>query len=181
MGNGVGAGLVRDFHQALGDQRARNAGAEQIIAFVAGIGAHHREDVIAHEFLAQVLDEDVLVGNAHRPGLFARGFDLLALAEIGGEGDHLQPALHLEPFGDDGSIEAAGIGEDDALDIGHWGHLAVTGSPLAGLRARWQSGRAWWGERRDWPWSRPRGRGAFPGTSARSRKLDCRRAFGSSQ
>ena len=36
---------------------------------------------------------DVLVGNAHRARLVARGLDLLALAEIGGEGDDFETAL----------------------------------------------------------------------------------------
>ena len=119
----IGPGLARDFDQPFGDQRPRDAGAEQVIAFVAGIGAHHREDEIAHEFLAQILDEDVLVRNAHRPCLFARGLDLFALAEIGSEGDDFESAFDLEPFGDHGRVETAGIGKDDFLDIGHGRHL----------------------------------------------------------
>ena len=123
MRDGVGTGFLGDFDQALRNEGARDAGAQQIVAFVAGIGAHHREDVIAHEFFAQVLDEDVLVGDAHRTGLFARRFDLLALSEVGGEGHHFEPAFDLEPLGDNRGIETTGIGEDDAFDIGHWGHL----------------------------------------------------------
>ena len=128
MRDGISAGLMRDLDKALGDQRARDTGAEQVIAFIARIGAHHREDEVAHEFLANILDEDMLVGNAHGARLCAGGFDFLALSEIGGEGHHFDPALHLEPFGDDGGIETAGIGEDNpfdfgALGIGHWRHL----------------------------------------------------------
>ena len=58
--DGIGAGLVGDVDQALGDQRARDGGAEQVFAFVDGVGAEHREHEIAHEFFAQVVDEDVL-------------------------------------------------------------------------------------------------------------------------
>ena len=46
------------------------------------------------------------------------GSKLLPLAEIGGEGDDLAAISRLQPFQDDRSVEAAGIGEDDALHFG---------------------------------------------------------------
>ena len=52
-------------------------------------------------------------------GLFARRFELLALAEIGGEGHHFAAELGLQPLEDDRGIEAAGIGEHDFLRRGH--------------------------------------------------------------
>jgi hypothetical protein len=58
-------------------------------ALIDRVGAEHREDEVAHEFLAQVLDEDVLGLDAHQLGLLARRLELLALAEVGGEGDDL--------------------------------------------------------------------------------------------
>ena len=57
--DGVGAGFVGDLDQALGDQRPRDRGAEQVFAFVDGVGAEHREHEVAHEFLAQVVDVDL--------------------------------------------------------------------------------------------------------------------------
>ena len=57
MGDGVGAGLLRDLDLALGDQRPRDRGAEQIGALIERVGAEHREHVVAHERLAQVLDD----------------------------------------------------------------------------------------------------------------------------
>ncbi len=113
MGDRIGAGLVRDLDQPLGDQRTGDAGAKQIVAFIAGVGAHHREDEIGHELLAQVLDEDVGVGDPHRPGLVARRLDFLALAEIGGECHHLAAALDAQPFCDHRGVEPARIGKDD--------------------------------------------------------------------
>ena len=59
MGDGIGAGLGGDLDQALGDQRPGDRGAEQIDALVEGIGAEHREDEVADEFLAQILDMDL--------------------------------------------------------------------------------------------------------------------------
>ena len=89
VGDGVGAHLLGDLDQALGDQRPRDRGAEQILALVEGVGAEHREHIVAHEFLAQVLDEDVLRLDAEQFRLFPRRLQLLALAEVGGEGDDL--------------------------------------------------------------------------------------------
>ena len=60
MSDGVGAGLARDLDLPLGDQRARDGRAEEIDAFIERVGAEHREDEVAHEFLAQILDEDLL-------------------------------------------------------------------------------------------------------------------------
>ena len=76
-----------DLDLALGDQRPRDRGAEQIDALIERVRAEHREDEIAHELLAQILDEDLL--DAEQLGLLARGLELLALAEIGGEGHDL--------------------------------------------------------------------------------------------
>ena len=89
VGDRVGADLVGDLDQALGDQRTRDRSAEQVVALVLRIGAEHREDVVAHEFLAQVLDEDVLGLDAEHLRLAPRRLQFLALAEIGGEGDDL--------------------------------------------------------------------------------------------
>jgi hypothetical protein len=72
MGDGVGADLRGDLDQLLGDQRAGDRGSEQIDALIDGIGAEHREDVVAHEFLAQILDEDVLGLDAEQQRLLAR-------------------------------------------------------------------------------------------------------------
>jgi hypothetical protein len=62
--------------------------------------------------------------DAEKQRLLARGLDLLALAEVGGEGDHLAAIGGLQPFQDDGGIEAAGIGEH------HLFHLVLLGAAL---------------------------------------------------
>src|SRR5690606_7672148 len=81
----IGAGLVRDLDLTLGDQRPRDRGAEKIHAFIQRVGAEHREDEVAHE--------------------------LLSLAEVGGEGNHLAAVFLLQPAQDHRRIEPAGIGE----------------------------------------------------------------------
>ena len=112
----IGADLTGDFDLALGDQRTGDRGAEQVLAFIDRVGAEHREDVVFHELFADVLDEDVLGLDAGGQRLGARGFDLAALTEIGGEGDHFRIVLGLEPLEDNRGVETAGIGEDDFLD-----------------------------------------------------------------
>ncbi len=121
MGDGVGAGFLGDLDQPLGDQRPGNGGAEQVDAFIDGVGAEHREDEIADELLAHILDIDVL--DAEHLGLLAGRLQLAALSQIGGEGDNLRAILGLQPLEDDGGIEPARIGEDDFLDLllGHGG------------------------------------------------------------
>ena len=89
MGDRVGADLARDLDQPLGDQGPRDRGPEQILTLVLRVGAKHRKHEVAHEFLAQVLDENMLRLDAEHFRLLARGLELLALAEIGGEGDDL--------------------------------------------------------------------------------------------
>ena len=107
MRDRVGAGLVGDLDQPLGDQRAGDRGAEQIDAFVDGVHPDHRDDEIADEFLLELLDMDLL--DTHHLGLLAGRFEFLTLAEIGGEGDDLGAVFGLKPFEDDRGIEPAGI------------------------------------------------------------------------
>jgi hypothetical protein len=47
------------------------------------------------------------------------GSSFLALADVGGEGDHLALIGVLQPFEDDRGVEAARIGEHDFLDVAH--------------------------------------------------------------
>lgn len=42
--------------------------------------------------------------DAHLLSLGSRGLELLALAEVGGEGHHFEPAFDLEPLGDNRGI-----------------------------------------------------------------------------
>src|ERR1700722_18700074 len=138
MGDRVSAHFMSDLDQALGDQRPRDRGAKQILTLVLRVGAEHREDIVAYEFLAHVLDEDVLGLDAEQLSLFARGLELLALAEIGGEGDDLRAIFSLQPLEDDRRVEPARIGEDDALDLrllgAHNGwRLSSRGIVMAGL------------------------------------------------
>jgi hypothetical protein len=121
VGNGVGAGCMGDLDQPLGDERARDGGAEQVDALVKRVHAKHGEDEVANEFLAQILDVDFF--DAEHLGLLAGRLQLLALAEIGGEGDHLALICRLQPFQDDRGVEPARISEHDLLYARHFGSV----------------------------------------------------------
>ena len=131
MGYGIGAGFLSDLDQTLGNERARNGGAQQVQPFVDGVGPEHRKDEIAHEFLAQVFDVDVL--DAHHLGFLARGLQLLPLTEVGGEGDDFAAVFRLQPFQDDGGIETAGVGENHFLGRGHADFLSVSLREVTGF------------------------------------------------
>ena len=98
VGDGVGADLAGDFDHALGDQRPGDRSAKQVFAFVDRVGAEHREDEVAHEFLAQVVDEDVLGLDAELERLGTRRLQFLALAEVGGERHDLALIGVLQPL-----------------------------------------------------------------------------------
>ena len=117
--HGVGAGFVGDLDQALGDQRTRDRRAQQVFAFVDGVGAEHREHEVAHEFFAHVVDVDVFRLDAELQRLGARRFQLFTLAQVGGEGDDFALVVILQPFQDDGGIEAARVGEDYFFNVAH--------------------------------------------------------------
>ena len=85
----VGAGLLGDLDLLLRRQGAGNGSAQEIKPLILRIGAKHREDVIAREFLAHVLDEDVFRLDAEKNGFLACALQFLALAEIGREGHDL--------------------------------------------------------------------------------------------
>ncbi len=97
----IGAGPFGNFNLLLGNERPRDRRAEEIDAFIERIGAKHREDEVAHEFLAQILDEDILRLDAVRGGFAAGRLKLLALPQIGREGNDFSPISLLKPFEND--------------------------------------------------------------------------------
>ena len=117
--NSICTGLVDDVDQALGDQRARDGSAEQVFAFVHGVGAEHWKHEIAHEFFAQVVDEDVFRLDTELQCLLACGLQFFTLAEIGGESDNFAFISILQPLQDDRGIESAGVGQDRFFDVRH--------------------------------------------------------------
>ena len=112
MGDGVGAGLFGDFHQAFCDERAGDGGAEQIFAFIYSVAAHHREDKVAYEFFLQVFYVDVLFLDPEFQGAGARFLHFFALSYVGGEGQHFALVFQLQPLEDGGGVKPTRVGED---------------------------------------------------------------------
>ena len=112
--DGVGTGLGGDLDQTLADQGPRDRGPEQILAFVDRVGAEHGEDEIAHELLAEIVDIDLL--HTRCSGLGARRLELLALADVRGEGHDLAAVLLLQPLENDRGIQTPGVGQHHLLD-----------------------------------------------------------------
>ena len=117
VGDGVSAGFIGDFNQALGDQRTGNRGAQQVFAFVHGVGAEHGEDEVANELFAQVIDVDLLDAQSLRLG--ARRLHFFALAEVGGEGHHFTVIGVLQPLENHRGVQATGIGQNYLLNVRH--------------------------------------------------------------
>ncbi len=111
--DGVGTDLACNLDLLLGDERPSDRRAQQIVAFILSIRPEHREDEVAHELFAQILDEDVFGPHAQHLRLAPRGFDFLALAEVGGEGHDLRIIFSLQPFEDDRGVKPARISEHD--------------------------------------------------------------------
>src|SRR5262249_10480356 len=90
----------------------------------------HREDIVAHEFLAQILDEDVLRLDAEEQRFLPRRLELLALAEVGRERHDFAVIGRAQPLEDDGGVEPARIGEHHFPDRG-CGHALLTAEMAA--------------------------------------------------
>ena len=115
VGHRVGADLGGDLHQPLGDEGAGDGGAQQVLALVDGVGPEHGEHEVGGEFLAQILDVDLV--DAHGLGLGPGRFQLFALAQIGGEGDHLTAVGVLQPPQNHRGVETAGVGQHDLVQV----------------------------------------------------------------
>jgi hypothetical protein len=98
--NSISTGQVGNLDHSFGDQRSGNRGAEQILALVKRVGPEHWEHEVAHEFLAQILNVDVIGGNAELERFRTCCLKFVALAKVSGEGYHLAPIGILQPLQD---------------------------------------------------------------------------------
>jgi hypothetical protein len=103
--------LDGDLDHALGDQRTRDGGAQQVAALVHRPGPDHGEHEVARELLPQVVHITLRGAALASLGLEAR--ELLLLADVGGEADDFRAVGFLEPAEDDRGVEAARIREYD--------------------------------------------------------------------
>ena len=99
MRDRIGASLVGDLDHAFGDQRTRDRRAQQILAFIHGIGTEHRVDIIAHELFGEIIDIDLFHTQCFR--FATHRLDFFTLTDIGGKGHYLTLIFILQPFKDD--------------------------------------------------------------------------------
>src|SRR5262249_38698877 len=82
-------------------------------ALIDRVGLERREDVFARELLPQVGDDDLVRARLRR--LAGHGAHVVALADVGDEGDDRDLVLVLDPLEEHGRVEPAGVGQDDLL------------------------------------------------------------------
>ncbi len=107
----VGFLLPRDLDLRLRDQRPRDRGAKIILPFVDRVRPDHRVDEVPREFLDQV--ECIVLRRSRLAGLLGQPFQLLLLANIGGECDDLRVIGFAQPFNDDRRVQSAGVSQYD--------------------------------------------------------------------
>ena len=107
VGDRVGAFGARDLGLLLRDHRAGDRSAEQVVAFIDGVGAQDREDEIARELLAQIGDVELARAGLQR--LLLQPVQLFGLADVGAVRDHLAIIVVAQPAQDDGGVESAGV------------------------------------------------------------------------
>src|SRR5436190_15814184 len=113
----VGADTARDLYLTLRDERPRHGRAEQILPIVDRASTQRREDEIADELLAEVLDVALLRARGDR--LLADAAQLLAvLSDISRDADDARVVILAKPGNDDRRIESAGVREDDGARHG---------------------------------------------------------------
>ena len=115
MGDGVGAFGQRDLGELLADDGPRKGGAEQVLLI---LGIHHdgRDDNLVAHLVGEVGDDEL--ARAGLDGLFLQTVELVALADVGRDGDDLRIiVIFLQPGNDDGRIETARVGQNDFLDL----------------------------------------------------------------
>ena len=116
VGDGVGAFLVGDLDQKLGDHRPGHGGGQRVDALVERAGLDVRPAEVAHETLPAVDDVGPAGAGADGPAI-----DVLlehAAAEVDGEGDDLDVVLLAQPGDGDRGVESTGISEHHLVHRG---------------------------------------------------------------
>ncbi len=123
VGDHAAAVLPGCGHQMLRDQRPAQRRDQWIAVHVESIGLNGTQAVLVSELVAGV-DHDRLGGPAVHGPLAHDLHILAALSEVDGDGHHLFAGLPADPADGHRGVQAAGVGQDDAL-----GHEI---SPLVG-------------------------------------------------
>ena len=132
VGDGVGAVLRAAADEVLHDHRAGQRRHERVAALVERVGRQGRRAVLGGVLLLGV-DDDGLDGAGGAGPLLHHLVVLGRLADVDGQRDHLDAEVVDHPADGDGRVEAAAVGEDDAL--GHGWFLLPSGSAAEPARS----------------------------------------------
>ena len=113
----VGAVLLGGGDEVLDDGRPGERGDQRVAVHVEGVGLDRREAVLVGELVLGVRDLG-LDGTAGERALADDVQVLAALADVHGDGDDLGARLLGDPADGDGGVQAARVGEYDALGHG---------------------------------------------------------------
>ena len=114
MGHHTAVVLPGCGHQVFDDQRPAQCRHQRVAVHVEGIGLDGRQAVLVRELVAGV-DDDGLDGTAVDGTLAHHLHILAALSEVDGDSHHLTAGLLADPADGHRGVQAAGIGQDDAL------------------------------------------------------------------
>ena len=115
VADGVGMLFLGDVGQCGGDAGARMGGAQQVI-LILGVSLQAGPDVVFHIILLQV--QNIQLGSACLESLLLQTVQFGALADIAGNGnDFAVVIVFFQPGNDDGSIQTAGVCQNDFFDV----------------------------------------------------------------
>mmetsp|Transcript_1839 Transcript_1839/g.7242 ORF Transcript_1839/g.7242 Transcript_1839/m.7242 type:complete len:461 (-) Transcript_1839:74-1456(-) len=111
----IGANLLRNFNLSLRDERSRDGRPQQIRPFVQRVRSKHREHVVPHELLSQIVHEYFLDTELRR--FRARRFEFFSLPQVRRKRHDFAPVRVLQPLQDDGRVQATGVRQDDFFHV----------------------------------------------------------------
>ncbi len=111
--DGDGVVFAGGIDHQLGDERPAQRRGQRIFALVERAGHQGGKDETIDEQIAGIQSHGIHGSGSQR--FLADAFDVLALAEIDREGDHIEVVLLADPRHHDAGVESAGIGEDDFI------------------------------------------------------------------
>ena len=107
VGDGVRSFTDGQVHHVLGNAGTGDGSAQQVAAFIQGIGLHHGEDVVGGEVFLEVADE--ALGGSRSQGFGFQAIQFFRLAYVCAVGDDFGIVLFLEPLQKNGSVKAARV------------------------------------------------------------------------
>ncbi len=129
MGHGIGTHLPGDLHQTPGDQGPGQGRGEGVAPLIEGVGADGGEGEVNDEGLNQVAHNRLAGTGIER--LLANRLQLIPLAQVGREGDHLLHAPLIQQIRDaDAGVHPAGICQHRPLGPTHQRSPALSRSIL---------------------------------------------------